>query len=310
MTRLLVNRLPLQRITLAMGLGLALPIAFAATPFDETRALNPDADVSLDNRTGRIVVNTWDRAEIRIAGQRGDGTKALLIEGDASDLSVRIEYPESKGWFGGWGGGDAGESELRVTVPMGVTLSIDTVNASVEVQGVAGKELSIDNVSGDVVVDTGANEVAISTVSGDQRITARSNEVTLESVSGDIALGGELSGRVSIEAVSGTLSVNTKSAVKQVSAGVVSGDIELRTGLQPGGRITAESLSGDLEVILPAGISAKVDASSFTGTIHSDQGKVETEEHGPGSSLSATLGSGDGRIELETFSGDLRLREE
>ena len=47
---------------------------------------------------GRIEVRTWDRAEIRIAGTRGDGTKALLVEGDASDLRVRIEYPES-GWF-------------------------------------------------------------------------------------------------------------------------------------------------------------------------------------------------------------------
>jgi len=305
-----MNRLLVNRFALGIALGLVLPIAFAATPFDETRALNPDADVSLDNRTGRIVVTTWDRAEIRVAGKRGDGTKALLIEGDVSDLSVKIEYPESRSWFGGWGGGDAGDSELLVTLPTGVRLSVDTVSASVEVQGVAGKELSIDNVSGDVVVDTGANEIAISTVSGDQRITARSNEVNLETVSGDVSLSGELSGRVSIEAVSGKLSLNTMSAAKQVSAGVVSGDIKLRTGLQPGGRITAESLSGDLEVILPAGISAKVEASSFTGTIHTDQGKVDTEEHGPGSSLSATFGSGDGRIELETFSGDLRLRQE
>lgn len=300
----------MKRLALAIAIGLALPLAIAATPFDETRALNPDAAVSLDNLKGRIIVTTWDRAEIRIAGRRGDGTKALLIEGDASDLSVRIEYPESKSWFGGWGGGDAGDSELQVTVPVGVSLRVEAVSAEVDVQGVAGKELTIDNVSGDVVASTSAAEVAIATVSGDQRITARSGDVTLESVSGDVSLGGELSGRISLEAVSGNLRLNSNAAAKQVSAGVVSGDIQLRTGLQSGGRIRAESLSGDLELILPTGASAKLEASSFTGTIVSDAGKVETEEYGPGSSLNATLGSGEGRIELETFSGDLRVRQE
>jgi DUF4097 and DUF4098 domain-containing protein YvlB len=300
----------MKRLALAIALGLAMPVAFAATPFDETRALNRDASVSLENIKGRIDVTTWDRAEIRIAGTRGEGTKAVLIEGDASDLRVKIEYPESSGWFSGWGGGSAGESELRVTVPAGVTLDVEAVSADVDVKGVAGRELSIDCVSGEVIVDTGAADVEIDTVSGDQRVHARSGDVSLESVSGDVELEGEVSGRISLEAVSGSLSLDSKAAAKQVNAAVVSGDVTLRTGLQPGGRIGAESLSGDLEVVLPAGTSAQVTASSFTGTIRSDQGKVDTEEHGPGSSLDTKLGSGDGRIELETFSGDLTLRSE
>ncbi len=300
----------MKPLVLAILLGLALPAALAATPFDETRKLDADAEVTLDNLKGRIEVDTWDRAEIRITGQRGKGTTALLIEGDALDLRVRIEYPESKGWFSGWGGGDADDSELRVTLPVGVSLAVETVSASVGVRGVAGKQLTIDNVSGDVTVDTGATEIEIDTVSGDQRVTARSADVSLETVSGDVELSGEPNGRINIEAVSGNLRLNSSTAAKQVHAGVVSGDIELRTGLKPGGRITAESLSGDLEVILPAATSAKVEASSFSGTIQSAKGEVDTEEHGPGSSLRTTLGGGDGRIELETFSGDLTLRQE
>jgi DUF4097 and DUF4098 domain-containing protein YvlB len=284
--------------------------ATAATPIDETRALEPTAQVSLDNVKGRIDVDTWDRAEIRIRGTLGSGTEGLDVEGDAGKLSVRVKYPNGNGWFGGWGGKGAEDSELLVTLPVGVSLDIDAVSARVSVRGVAGARLGIDSVSGDVDVDSGASDIEIDTVSGGQRVTARGTDVALESVSGDIDLRGDISGRIELEAVSGGLRVQSGARARLVSAGVVSGDIELRVGLQPGGRITAESLSGDLEVVVPVDTSAKVSASSFTGTIRSEQGKVETEEHGPGSSLEVTLGTGDGRIELETFSGDLGLRSE
>jgi DUF4097 and DUF4098 domain-containing protein YvlB len=296
------------RLVFALASALAAPAALASIPFDETRPLNADAAVSLDNLQGRIEVSIWDRNEIRIEGQRADSTEGLSIEGDASDLSVEIEYPESRGWFGGWGRG-GGDSDLRVTLPAGVALDIDTVSAEVQVRGVAGRELVIDSVSGDVLVHSGAKSVEIDNVSGDIVVEMQAGDVAAESVSGDIEVRGAMDGRIQAEAVSGSILIESAAAARQVNAGVVSGDVHLRVGLQPGGRIQAESLSGDLELLLPAGTSAKLSASSFTGTIRSDHGTVDTEEHGPGSSLSTTLGSGEGRIDLETFSGDLTVRD-
>jgi hypothetical protein len=298
-----------QSLAFAIALVLAAPAAQAAIPFDETRALDPDAKVSLDNLQGRIEVSTWDRNEIRIAGERHEKTEALSIEGDASDLRIEIEYPESRGWFGGWGSGNAGDSTLRVTVPVGVSLAVESVSAEVDVRGVAGASLSVDNVSGDVTVDSGARDVEIDLVSGDATVRLQAGDVSVESVSGDIEVGGAMDGRINLESVSGSIRLESGSPARQVEVGVVSGDVDLRIGLRPGGRIQAESLSGDLTLDLPAGTSARIDASSFTGTIRSVHGTVETAEHGPGSSLSTTIGGGDGRIELETFSGDLSIRE-
>jgi hypothetical protein len=87
-------------LSLAILVACGTPPVQAATPFDETRPLHPDARVELGNLKGLIEVDTWERDEIRIAGQRGDGTKALSIEGDAGHLRIKIEYPESRGWFG------------------------------------------------------------------------------------------------------------------------------------------------------------------------------------------------------------------
>lgn len=300
-----MNRSILFLALLAPGVTLAAP-----TPIDETHPLNADARLSVANVKGRISVTTWERNQVRVEGYLGEGTEGLEVKGGPGNLSIAVKYPENGGgWFGVWRN-NSGDSELRVTAPAGVSLEVEAVAADVDVVGVRGAELSIDNVSGDVTVDSAARDVEVNTVSGSQKLVLHADDVSAESVSGDVEIRGELGGRVDLETVSGSLSVDSGSAAKSLSAGVVSGDVTLRIGLQPGGRLSAESLSGDLEVILPASTSASLSASSFTGTIKSLVGKVESEEHGPGSSLDARLGAGDGSIELETFSGDLTVRSE
>lgn len=297
----------MKALVLATSL-FAAASAHASTPIDETRPLDATAEVSLDNVKGKITVDVWDRPEIHIGGFLGEGVEGLEIEGDAAKLHVEVDYPEGGGGWFGLGGGSAGESELQVTLPAGVELSIDAVSAEVRVNGVAGRRLSIDGVSGDISVDSTAAEIEIDVVSGGLTVQARSSEVSLESVSGDIDLRGQVSNEISVESVSGSLRVESGTSLHAVRAGVVSGDIELHTPLASGARVNAESLSGDLELVLPASTSARLSASSFTGKLRSDAGKVEKPEHGPGSSLDTVLGGGDGEIVLETFSGDLTIR--
>lgn len=299
-----------QTSCLALLFALASGTALADTPIDQTRPLDANARLAVSNVKGSITVTAWDRNEVRVQGHVGEGTEGLEISGSAGDLTIKVKYPENNGWFGGSGRGQSGDSELRVSAPAGVTLRVNAVSAAVEVTGIHGDELSIDNVSGDVKVDSRARDVEVNTVSGGQELTLHSNDVSAESVSGDVRIQGELGGKIDLETVSGSLTVDSAGAAKSLTAGVVSGDVKLRTGLQPGGRLRAESLSGDLEVTLPASTSASLSASSFTGTIKSFAGQVETEEHGPGSSLDTKIGGGNGSIELETFSGDLTVRSE
>ena len=51
-------------------------------------------------------------------------------------------------------------------------------------------------------------------------------------------------------------------------------------------------------------------ASSGSGGIESDFGKVEEKEMGPGSSLDAQAGSGDAKISAQSFSGDIQLHKQ
>lgn len=286
---------------------LALP-AFAATPIDQTRPFDPSGRIEIDNLKGSIKVQGWDRREVRIEGSLGEGVEKLEIEGDRQRLSVKVRYP-SQGGLGLFGTGERAEpSHLRLMVPLQADLEVESVSATIDVVGVAPRELAIDSVSGDVTVAGAPIEAEIDTVSGDQHLTLNSREVNAESVSGAVRLSGRLDGSVEVETVSGAIDVEVlESRLHRLGGATVSGDIRIDTALAAGGEIGLESVSGDLEMRMPRDLSAVVHGSSFSGDLRAPDARVEQPRHGPGSSFQHRYGQGEGEVRMETFSGDAEL---
>ncbi len=287
----------------------ALPAgAFAATtPISEVHALNADGEVSIDNTRGAVVVRVADQAEVRVNGTLGEGVERLAIEGDRRHLSIRVVNPQSKGWLGNWGGMQAGDTRLEITVPVRASVAIEGVSAVTDIKGVAGHRLSVNSVSGNVQVEASPGEARVESVSGDLHMHLDSSKIHAETVSGNLDLQGRINGEVSVGTVSGHIVLRAEKP-SDVDVSAVSGDADLRTGLAPGGQLKAESTSGDLSLMLPAASSAQLQLSSFSGTIRSDSGSVETPERGPGASLKTRLGRGDASVRLESFSGDVNVK--
>jgi hypothetical protein len=289
-------------LVLALCACLASPLLLAATPIDQTRPLDARGKVEIDNLKGRIQVHAWNRNEVRITGSLGDGVEKLVVEGQGDHLLVRAQYPKQ---IGAWRGDRTGPTDLQLQVPLRADLDIQSVSADIAVDGVAPGELSIDTVSGKVVVAAAPDHADINTVSGDLEATLNSGDVKVETVSGDAQLSGRLNGQVHGETVSGRLSINSAGqAVRRLSAATVSGNTTLDVGLADGGEIHSETVSGDIRLRLPKTVSARVNAQSFSGDLSAPGAKVRKEEFGPGSSLDQRYGSGAGDIHLETFSGD------
>jgi DUF4097 and DUF4098 domain-containing protein YvlB len=296
-----------NRLALALAAAVLAAPAFAATPINQTRPLAADGRVSISNVSGSIEVRTWDKPEVRITGSLGKGVEKLLIEGDSRSLDIEVKYPDGRG---GWGWGDSRRIEpthLEVMLPRRAEVEVEAVSANVDVDGVRGRRLEIDNVSGDVdVTGSAPGEATFENVSGDLDLWLDTDQLSIESVSGDVTAHGAITGEVTMETVSGQLSLAARH-VRRLKVATVSGDAEMRLGLVAGGRIDAESLSGNLTLAVPAGTGAQLSLESFSGDIRSAVGHVHEEEHGPGSTLEARLGNGDGRIRMESFSGDVRV---
>lgn len=289
----------------ALGLALAASAASAASPIDDRRPASANARVEIDNVRGRVDVRGWARAEVAVTGTLGEGAKFSLT-GPPDRIVVRVET--EAGSFSWWGGsGPREDTMLTVNVPRGAAIEVDTVSADVDVEGIAGaKELEAETVSGDMRVRGDAERVELASVSGDLEVESSTRALSVETVSGDVD-AKRISGRIDAESVSGTITLAAEQ-VDDVNAATVSGDVELRTGALGTGRIKVESMSGEVDLAIPANASARIEVESFSGSITSDFGKVEEEEHGPGSSLSAVAGTGDAQITLESFSGDVTLR--
>ncbi|MEO6102089.1 MAG: DUF4097 family beta strand repeat-containing protein [Pseudoxanthomonas sp.] len=279
----------------------------SATPIDQTRPLDPTGRVDISNLKGRIQVNAWDRAEVKISGSLGDGVEKLRVEGDSQHLVVKVEYPGNSGWSGK----KSGPTDLQLTVPLRAELDIDSVSANVDVSGAAAARLSIDSVSGDVSVAAAPSEVSVESVSGDLRLTVNSSEVDAQTVSGNIVLRGRMNGDINTETVSGDIDVVVNGeSVRDLSANTVSGNADLRTALAPKGEIKLESVSGDLVLVVPKNVSAQARGESFSGNLKASGAQIHKPEHGPGSSFNTRYGNGDGEISIETFSGSAELRLE
>jgi DUF4097 and DUF4098 domain-containing protein YvlB len=317
-----MNRPTLIATILASALctGFSSPRLLAATPIDQTRALDPQGRVEIDNLKGRIQVRSWPRNEVHISGSLGEGVEKLVIEGDHDHLVVRVQYPKQLGL---WRGGRSGPSDLVLQVPLRANLDIQSVSGDVDVDGVAPGHLRIETVSGNVVATGAPQHADINSVSGDLRVTVNSADVKVGTVSGDVALAGRLNGQVHGETVSGKLSINSASInptsidstsiksmgerVRWLSIGTVSGDVTVHAGLADDGEIKSESVSGDIHLYLPKTLSARVSGKSFSGTLRAPGAKIRKEEFGPGSSFEQGYGNGAGKIRIETFSGDAEL---
>ncbi len=295
---------PLLAATL---LAAACGQALAGTPIDEKRSVDARARIDITNVRGAVTVSAWDQAEVAISGTLGSGSKGLTVEGGGSRLSIKVQGPESSGWFN-WGSSSRMEdSILDIKVPREAELDIEVVSSEVAVSGVGGRSLEVDSVSGKVRIDGAAREVEVDSISGSVEITGSGERLQVGTVSGEViarANGGVLK----FETVSGNVRVEA-GAFRELDASSVSGDISVRGRPQAGSRLDSETMSGDVRVELPADLSGHVEAETFSGRIRSDFGTVSEPEHGPGRSLDARIGSGDARLRIETFSGDVEIRK-
>ena len=282
--------------------------AAAGTPINETRNVNADARIDVSNVKGEVTVSGWDKSEVAISGTLGDGAKGLAVDGGGDHLTIKVQPPDKQGWLN-WGSDSRmGDTTLDIKVPRNAEMKIDVVSADVALSGVAGRSLSVNTVSGKARVDSEAKELEIDSVSGNIDLTGKAERGHLETVSGNIRTRG-LGGQLKFNTVSGDIDADN-GEYREISAGTVSGDMTLRGKPTKDAHVDVESMSGDVHLYLPADLSARLRATTFSGDIRSDFGKVHTEEHGPGSSLDATVGAGDGRVTLQTFSGDVEVRRQ
>jgi DUF4097 and DUF4098 domain-containing protein YvlB len=131
--------------------------------------------------------------------------------------------------------------------------------------------------------------------------------VSASSVSGDIQMTGT-QGDVSAGSVSGDIRLDRLRATS-VSAHTVSGDVDVRVDELTGrGDLSFHTVSGDVTLELPKRLDADVSMTTVSGGMDSDYPITIGNGRMSRRRIEARIGSGGRRLDLNTVSGDVKLR--
>jgi hypothetical protein len=282
--------------------------ALADTPIQLRHDATPTAHVSISNVAGSVNVIAWDRQEVQVSGRLGEGAKPLAITGSNSNLTIKVESQGGSGWLNWGGDSKMAPTTLELHVPRAASLDIEVVSAPLVVDGIDGGSIEVNTVSGKARINARTPSLEVDSVSGGIEQAGHAEHADLQTVSGEI-LAPALGSEVKLQTISGRIQA-AGGPWRKLTLSTVSGDVQLSGALASGGNIGIDSMSGDVQLQLPAATSGDLHASSFSGDLRSDFGSPTRPEHGPGSSLDVHLGDGGGKISVETFSGDLRIRKQ
>jgi DUF4097 and DUF4098 domain-containing protein YvlB len=253
------------------------------------------AGTRLDVQTmgGSIVVDTWNRNEIRIDATYGSRDRVTVTR--AGEV-VRVRSESQLG--------SAAIVDYRITVPASMDLELSSVQANVTVNGVQG-QVRANTVQGRVDVRGGRGQISVESVQGRVLVEGARGRVDARGVAGEVRLR-DVEGDVNAQTVSGrTVLENVRGA--NVTGTSVSGAVYFDGTIAPGGRYRFASHSGTVTMAAPDNLNATITLATFAGSISSTLSGVTLPATQRGQRVTATAGGGSAVVELESFSGSLRL---
>jgi DUF4097 and DUF4098 domain-containing protein YvlB len=174
----------------------------------------------------------------------------------------------------------------------GVNLRTDDGNISVQRVGSSG--------GGFVEATAGSGNVDLSNINGDVRIVAISSGITVQCVKGDVAARVS-SGQIAVSNIDGDVELN-----------VSSGSASFTGPIHPEGRYRLKTLSGNVSMDIPDSVGFTAVLSAYSGQIEKDfqfSNDSQTPPSRTNRRVVGKYGDGSGRIELDSFSGHVRLRK-
>jgi len=275
--------------------------AAAQQKVEERRPAAAAGLVEIENPAGTLRVIGWNQNEVTVTGTLGPGAEGLSVTGEKNRIRVEVETR---------GNPHGVASTLEVHVPEGSRVEVSSFAGSIAVSDVKGA-VRAENVNGDITVSGAAREVDVQTVNGSLEVSGPARRVHAESVNGSVTVRGA-SGEVEASTVNGGLLVSG-GTFSHGHLETVNGKVRFEGDLAKSAVLDADSVSGAIELLLPATVAADFTLSTFSGTIENDLGPALDRESGRDNpsekELSFTTGAGGANVTIHTLSGAIAIRK-
>ena len=271
----------------------AFALAIATIAADTTVPATKSQRLDINVFAGSVTVRTWNRDAVKVEGATG-GRDQLEVEARVNTISI-----ETSGRHG-----TANDADLVVTVPVGMPIDVSGVELDVVVEN-CRCAMHVETVQGDVRASGGEGSVQLSSVEGGVTVSAVNGNLRATSVNDDVSVR-DVTGDVSVETVNGDVTLE-RIRSGNVEGSTVNGDITFDGEIRKGGSYGLTSHQGDITMVVPANLAATIRVNTFNGSFESDFAVTLSGQNGRNRRLTFALGAGGATIDLESFSGDIRL---
>ncbi|PID79597.1 hypothetical protein CSB20_09670 [bacterium DOLZORAL124_64_63] len=287
----------LAALTLAGG-----NVARADQKVDRRGDASAEGTVRIENLVGSITVVGWDRKEVHVEGTLGDDVKELKFKTGKRKSVIEVEYPRHKNNL-------RDGARLTIHVPEKSRVEVECVSAWIKASDLKG-EVGLESVSGEVVFKGQCRELEIESVSGSISVEGGAPQMELAGISGRVRVEDCRETELEVSTVSGPVSVQCKKMLG-LSAESVSGEIEIIADDLGRGNFQCDAVSGSISFAVGGKVDADFEVSTFNGNIDNEFGQKahKTSKYTPGKELEFTNGRGEASVELNSFSGNVRIRK-
>lgn len=279
----------------------SLLLVFALSPsalasparLDKTFETTESPEVALTNLRGKLVVRGWDKNLV----QAQCTTLSPRVEVDAETLprsgpAERVQL--SAHVLDPLVTGEDETVDCILEVPRGASVEIRNRQGSVSIELVRGQHTRVESANGSISAADISGHLLARTLGGDIEIVRASGRVEAFSITGAIRF---------IDAVSKDLRGNSNS-----------GKIIFQGDFIPGAEYVLSTYSGDIEVLCPPSASFQLTAKTVKGKVDNTLSLTpKRHDVSPLSSAHSLLGTrhtGNAMVELTSFSGTIRIRQQ
>ena len=264
------------------------------TQSDQTVQVPKGTRIEVDDCSGDLVVQTWDRDAVRVQARHTSRTR---VTAELVGTMLRIEVDANRG---------PGSADINLSVPSWINLRVDGNNCFAEIAGVGGA-VSVDTVEGDIQLTGLTGTVDAESVSGKITLEGGRGRVELSTVEGDIVVS-KAGGEIVAESVNGNITV-TDAQASAVEISTVDGSISYGGALQASGRYLFTTHDGDVTLTIPDNASATFSVRTFgDGRLDSTLPLKQGTSGRRGQRATYTLGGGSAQVDIEAFDGSVRIR--
>jgi DUF4097 and DUF4098 domain-containing protein YvlB len=296
----------------------------ATGKFERTYTVADPLRLELSNTAGDVTIlpSTDDkvhiRAEVRASGFGFDNPQKRL------DDTVSNPPVEQRGNTIRVGKDSSHLRNLAITyaieIPHATEVNTNVIAGALTIRGLKGPikanavsgSIRVEQIELDAQLSSASGTVSVADIGGDARVSSASGSVSVANVKGDVrvsAIAGEIQisqPAARVEADTTTGSVDIRGAHSNVKARAVAGRISIEGDPGNGSYWDLKTVSGGVQLFVPDSASFHLTAEALSGEIRADI-PIVLEEQGR-HSLRAHVGSGAGRIEIHTTSGEIRIR--